>query len=385
MKKFFVLLFLLLFLPLNISAKEYMDVVYDVVGEEKSDTVTLYLFHSEVCIHCKYENKFLKQMEAKYKDKLRIVKFQTYKNEYNQNLMKEVKEMMECDQNGVPFTVIGETFFVGYSDAIGDQIDQTIKSYIEGTEKIETKVTIPLIGKVNLDKVGIPVSAMILGALDGFNPCALWILIFLINMLFNMKNRRKMWILGITFLVTSALVYFLAMYGLSIVLGFTATLWVQRAIAMVAIVGGIINLRSYTKTKNGGCHVVDNKKRKKYFEKIKKFTMEQNMILSLIGVITLAASVNLVELACSAGFPTIFVSLLELNNVSSFMRIVYLLIYILFFLIDDLVIFIVSMKTLEVSGVTTKYNKYSHLVGGILMIIIGLLLIFKPQWIMFNF
>jgi putative Mn2+ efflux pump MntP len=43
------------------------------------------------------------------------------------------------------------------------------------------------------------------------------------------------------------------------------------------------------------------------------------------------------------------------------------------------------MKTLEVSGVTTKYNKYSHLFGGILMIIIGLLLIFKPQWIMFNF
>ena len=75
----------------------------------------------------------------------------------------------------------------------------------------------------------------------------------------------------------------------------------------------------------------------------------------------------------------------ELYKVSSFMKIVYLLIYILFFLIDDLVIFIVAMKTLEVSGVTTKYNKYSHLVGGILMIIIGLLLIFKPQWIMFNF
>ena len=385
MKKFFVLLFLLLFLPLNINAKEYMDVVYDVVGAEESDKVTVYLFHSEVCIHCKHENKFLEKMEKKYKDNIRIVKFQTYKNEFNQNLMQEVKEMMECDQNGVPFTVIGESYFIGYSDAIGDQIDQTIDSYIKGTDKLETKITIPLIGKVNLDKVGIPVAAMILGALDGFNPCALWILIFLINMLFNMKDRRKMWILGFTFLFTSALVYFLAMLGLSIVLGFTATLWVQRAIAMVAIVGGILNLRSYTKTKNGGCHVVDSKKRKKYFEKIKKFTMEQNMILSLIGVITLAASVNLVELACSAGFPTIFVSLLELNDVSSVMRIIYLLIYILFFLIDDLVIFIVAMRTLEVSGVTTKYNKYSHLVGGILMIIIGLLLIFKPEWIMFNF
>jgi cytochrome c biogenesis protein CcdA len=118
---------------------------------------------------------------------------------------------------------------------------------------------------------------------------------------------------------------------------------------------------------------------------MKKFTTEQNLILSLIGVITLAASVNLVELACSAGFPTIFITILELNNVGMFAKVLYILIYILFFLVDDIVVFVVAMKTLEISGVTTKYNKYSHLVGGILMILIGLLLIFKPEWIMLNF
>ena len=173
--------------------------------------------------------------------------------------------------------------------------------------------------------------------------------------------------------------------GLSVVLGLTATTWVQRIIAVVAIVGGIVNLNSYRKTKNGGCHVVDEKKRKKYFTKMKKFTTEQNLILSLIGVITLAASVNIVELACSAGFPTIFITILELNKVGMISKVLYILLYIIFFLIDDIVVFVVAMKTLEISGVTTKYNKYSHLVGGILMILIGLLLIFKPEWIMLNF
>ena len=200
-----------------------------------------------------------------------------------------------------------------------------------------------------------------------------------------MKDRKRMWLLGFTFLFTSAFVYFLAMLGLSVVLGLTAATWVQRIIAVVAIVGGIINLNSYRKTKDGGCHVVDEKKRKKYFTKMKKFTTEQNLILSLVGVITLAASVNVVELACSAGFPTIFITILELNKVGMISKILYILLYIIFFLIDDIVVFVVAMKTLEISGVTTKYNKYSHLVGGILMILIGLLLIFKPEWIMLNF
>lgn len=62
-----------------------------------------------------------------------------------------------------------------------------------------------------------------------------------------------------------------------------------------------------------------------------------------------------------------------------------MLIYILFYLLDDLIIFIIAMITLEVTGISTKYNKYSHLIGGILMLIMGVLLIFKPEWLMFNF
>ena len=379
------LVFVFLLFPFVVNAKAYEDKIYDIVDKEESKVVTVYFFHSEVCIHCQHENKFLEKMKKKYKDKIKIVKFQTYKNKANQELAKKAKKRMGCDKDGVPFTVIGENYFLGYSDAIGDQIMQTIEEYVYDKDRVGTRVDVPLIGKVNLDKLSLPIVAFILGALDGFNPCAMWILLFLINMLFNMKDRKRMWLLGLTFLFTSAFVYFLAMLGLSVVLGLTATTWVQRIIAVVAIVGGIVNLNSYRKTKNGGCHVVDEKKRKKYFTKMKKFTTEQNLILSLIGVITLAASVNVVELACSAGFPTIFITILELNKVGMISKVLYILLYIIFFLIDDIVVFVVAMKTLEISGVTTKYNKYSHLVGGILMILIGLLLIFKPEWIMLNF
>ena len=99
----------------------------------------------------------------------------------------------------------------------------------------------------------------------------------------------------------------------------------------------------------------------------------------------MAVSVNLVELACSAGLPLIFTELLVLNNVSNFMGFMYTLLYVLFFLIDDLIIFFIAMFTMEVSGISTKYNKYSHLFGGIIMLVIGILLLLRPEWLMFQF
>lgn len=268
-------------------------------------------------------------------------------------------------------------------DYLNDETNQNVNQ--ENNKKEKNETVIPILGEIDMKKVSIPLVAVILGFLDGFNPCAMWILLFLINMLFTMKDRKRMWILGITFLFTSAFVYFLAMLGLNVVLSITAVNWVRALIGCVAVAGGIININSYINTKNDGCHIVDDKKRKKYFTKIKKFTSEQNFALALIGVITLAISVNLVELACSAGFPTIFIEILNINNFSNVQDVIYILIYILFFLLDDLVIFFIAMTTLKLTGISTKYNRASHLVGGILMILMGILLVLKPEWLMFNF
>lgn len=404
--KLFLFSFIMLLLPcvVNASSFNYKDQVYDVVGETESTKVTVYLFYSSSCIHCKAENAFLDDLQDQYGDTIDIKRYEVTQNETNNNYLKIVKERVGSTSAGVPFTVIGEKYYVGYSNTIGSTMKNTIDSYIEsmnGTSDDKTddntddeteepteeknNIDLPLLGEVDAKQVSLPLVAVILGTVDGFNPCAMWILLFLINMLFAMKDRKKMWILGIIFLFTSAFVYFLAMLGLSVVIGMTAVVWVRTLIALVAIIGGIVNLNSYLKTPKDGCHVVDEKKRKKYFTRIKKFTNEQNLFLAIIGVIALAASVNLVELACSAGFPTIFISMLELNGISGLGSVLYILLYIIFFLIDDIVIFVIAMTTLKISGITTKYNRLSHLIGGIIMVIIGLLLIFKPEWIMLNF
>ena len=161
----------------------------------------------------------------------------------------------------------------------------------------------------------------------------------------------------------------------------------KRAIAIFILVAGILNFRKYIKIRNeeAGCTVVDNKKRKKLITRIKKIMDSKTFLLSLIGIIALATSVNLIELACSLGFPLIFTEILSINNITGITKIIYLLIYIFFYMIDDMVVFAISMITVEATGITNKYNKLCTLISAIIMILIGLLLLLKPSWLMLNF
>jgi len=230
--------------------------------------------------------------------------------------------------------------------------------------------------------------AVVIGFVDGFNPCAMWILIFLISFLITTKDRKKMWILGSVFLLSSAFIYmFFMLSWLTISLELTKVALIRSGIAVIAIIAGLLNLKSYLKSRKekAGCEVVGSEKRIKIIDKIKTFVLEKNMFLAIIGIIALAFSVNLIELACSLGLPVIFTGILSLNDLTPFMYAVYVMIYMFFFLIDDLIIFIIAMLTFKVTGISNKYTKYSHLIGGIIMLIMGILLIFKPEWVMFNF
>ena len=130
---------------------------------------------------------------------------------------------------------------------------------------------------------------------------------------------------------------------------------IRYIIGLLALVIGIINIKNYIKSlkKDDGCHVVKDSKRKKIFTFIKNVVSNHSFILSILGIIALAFSVNVIELACSAGIPLIFTQILALNNLSMVSYILYMLIYILFFLIDDLIVFIVAMVTLNVTGIST--------------------------------
>lgn len=419
--KFLIVFAVFLLLPVSAKADEKV--------------INIHLFYGNGCPHCAAEEEFLTDY-LKDRTDVKLYKYEVWYDSNNQELLSKVqKEMGTTNKNGVPFTVIGKKTIVGYADGVTDeQIKDAINYYLnndyrdyageitgkvkktevkEDTTKDESKtedkkenkiekaddtkdsdqtdenVTVPVLGKINAKKVSLPILAVVLGFVDGFNPCAMWILIFLITMLFNMKDRKKMWILGLTFILTSGIVYLMFMLAwLNLATFISKIAFIRLLIAVIALVVGLINVYKYIdslKKKDEGCDVVDKKDRKKIMEKIISITHEKKFIIALLGIMVLAASVNIIELMCSIGIPLLFTQILAMNNLSTFSYMIYMFIYIFFFLIDDIVIFVISMVTLKVTGLSTKYTKYSHLIGGIIMLIIGLLLIIKPELLMFNF
>ena len=419
--KFLIVFAVFLLLPVSAKADEKV--------------INIHLFYGNGCPHCAAEEEFLSDY-LKDRTDVKLYKYEIWYDSHNQELLSKVqKEMGTTNKNGVPFTVIGKKTIVGYADGVTDeQIKDAINYYLnndyrdyageitgkvkkaevkEDTTKDESKtedkkenkieksddtkdsdqtdenVTVPVLGKINAKKVSLPILAVVLGFVDGFNPCAMWILIFLITMLFNMKDRKKMWILGLTFILTSGIVYLMFMLAwLNLATFISKIAFIRLLIAVIALVVGLINIYKYIdslKKKDEGCDVVDKKDRKKIMEKIISITHEKKFIIALLGIMVLAASVNIIELMCSIGIPLLFTQILAMNNLSTFSYMIYMFIYIFFFLIDDIVIFVISMVTLKVTGLSTKYTKYSHLIGGIIMLIIGLLLIIKPELLMFNF
>ncbi len=388
--------------------------------------INVYLFHSSTCPHCKQELAWFDD----YLDEHDNVKLYDYEisNSENMNKYYEVQSILDYNSNGVPFLVIGNDVVIGFSESLSTRIETLIDYYLlndyvdvvgkylnvdvfvdnndeesvlpevddENNEQSEDLTNnsslddyeVPILGKFNAKTVSLPILAVVMGFVDGFNPCALWILIFLISMLFGMNDRKKMWILGLVFLITSGLVYLLFMVSwLNLAVFVSSVNAIRIMIAAFATIFGIYNIYNFLKTKNSdiGCTVTNDKSRKKIMDKIKVILAQKYFIFSLVGIIFLAVSVNVLELLCSLGLPVIFTQVLALNNLSVLEYSIYILIYILFFMLDDIVIFFIAMKTLQIKGISNKYTKYSHLIGGVIMIIIGLLMLFKPELLMFNF
>ena len=371
-----------------------------------SDKVNIYFFWAKGCPHCAKEKVFLEKIKDKY-PQIEILDFDLTASKENIELMEKIGKNLNADVSGVPFTVIGEHHFSGYynDETTGGEIEKMIEcaqkedcpDLVEGLispvtpipdqsqEGVPKYLKLPFIGEVETKNLSLPLLTFVIALLDGFNPCAMWVLLFLISLLLGMKDRKKMWILGTAFIAASAFVYFLFMTAwLNLFLFLGVVVWVRILIGIFALGAGAYNIRSWFVNKTAACKVVSHDKRKAIFNRARSIINENNLFLAIGGMIILAFMVNMIELLCSAGLPAIYTQVLSLSNLSTWQYYAYLIFYVFIFMIDDLFIFFVAMITLKAVGVESKYYRYSKLIGGILMAIIGILMLFKPEFLMFG-
>ncbi|MFA6325257.1 MAG: hypothetical protein WCX46_03470 [Candidatus Paceibacterota bacterium] len=426
MKKFFLMLSIVLFSFLG-----------TISVSSASNQVNAYIFYGEGCPHCAKERVFLETIKDEYPD-LKINSFEIYYNQENVAFLQKIAETLKVQAGSVPFLIIGDETFVGYSATISPaQIERKIKECLivkcpDSVAKIvgidikednikevkiddlkttnniigetnetevvvdkekeviqsdilEKTINIPFLGTVSIKNFSLPILTIVIAFLDGFNPCAMWVLLFLVSLLFGIENKKRLWTFGLVFLFSSAVVYFLFMtawLNLFMFLGFIAL--IRIIIGIIALFSAYFNLKEYITNPAGGCNVTCGGKRQRIFEKLKQIIQQKNLIIAIAGLVLLAFAVNLVELVCSLGLPAVYTQVLSYSYLSTWEYYMYLIFYVLIFILPAFIVFAISATTLQLTGISTKYGRFVHLISGIIMLFLGVLMIFKPEWLMFG-
>lgn len=360
-------------------------------GLTRQKSIEFNFFYSAICSHCAMEKEFLEELEKKYPE-IEIKKYEIINHPENREILKDFYEKYSVPKREhglVPVIFTSTKYFIGFNEQIGKEIESCIKECLIGEAPTSQKIKIPIFGEVNISEMSLPVLTVTLGALDGLNPCATWVLLFLIALLINIRSRKRLWLIGGTFILASGIIYYLILTAwLNLFLAISYVNLTRILIGTFALGFGVWQIRNFIRYR-GTCPIaegdaVKGKIRNGLIKQTQKIVYSPLTPAILIGTFVLALAINLVEFFCSAGLPAIFTRILTLSSVNILTYYFYLLLYTFIFMLDDIIIFFLAIITLSRIGFTEKYNYWATLFGGLLIFILGILLIFKPELLMFN-
>jgi len=340
-------------------------------------------FYSETCLHCKAENIFLDKIEPKYLD----VKFNRHpisEAECRRELADFCKKYnLEQYIGLVPLTFVGEEFFLGFDSEsnIGKKIEDSIIRQLENYEPVEEKnenqVHLPIIGDVDLSKYSLLMQAVILGFFDGFNVCSLGALVMILGLVLILKSRTKIILFGGLYIFVTALVYGLLIflwYQLFYYLGPLIPI-MNVFVGILGIGGAIYFLRQFLKSRKANlvCDSQGNKIVNKQSLKIQEVFQKSGKIWGLIiGILIFASVVTIVEFPCSAVVPVLFAGIMAHAKVSLLNYILHLGAYILFYMLDEIIVFLIAVFTMNIKIASGKVMKWLSLVEAIVLFALGI-------------
>ncbi len=410
--KIIALIFSFVFLTNNVFAvtlEENKSRIDEVSNSNKSVTETLvFMFGRDDCGFCKKQKKWLTDENIAY-EYLNIIEDKGARELYNQVVKKHNLSKV------TPVTVVGEKVFEGFNgpettgkrikEAILEARNSDIKTVSDHLQKapvqtvaagagcgelkcstgLEEKMEfdLPLLGVVDLKSFSLFSLSAILGVVDGFNPCAMWVLVTFLVILSQAGSKKKMIFLAGIFILAEAIMYNLILNVWYKTWDFIALdRYVTPLVGLLALVGGLFFLWKWQKNRNKGlvCDITDMESQSKTMNKLTTLVNNPITIFSIFSVLLIAFSVNIIEFACSIGIPQAYTKILDLNSLSFIERQWYIFIYTIGYMIDDLIVFILAIwgySKLQAQG--AKYANLSLLIGGMLMVLLGVLLVLNPS------
>ncbi|MCK5616887.1 thioredoxin family protein, partial [Candidatus Pacearchaeota archaeon] len=382
--------------------------------EAPMDAVRIDIFERPDCGHCQAEKAFLNEL-ANERGDLILVYHDIFEKEHKKHFI-ELAELEDIPKV-TPITIIDGVLLQGFSSAetTGKKIENLIESakgktqytfeeFIamggsqsiesdEGTcdsdgcdvDAIDYTFDVPFIGPVNMAAYSLHTLSLVLGFVDGFNPCAMWVLVMFLTILAEAGSRRRMFEMAGLFIFAEAIMYYL-------ILNVWMTAWdfvgldriITPIVGFVAVAAGSYFLWLFYK-KDTSCKVGSLESKRRTQEKIRGYATAPMTIMVALGVLALAFSVNIIEFACSIGIPQTFTKILDMNYLSWTGKQFYNALYILMYMVDDLIVFGIALYSFDKIGLTThKYTRASHFIGGLIMLALGLIMLVNPTLLVFG-
>jgi len=389
--KAFLILIPLVFLNPASGSAELTDPVWTRVTPEETKIIKFHFFWSKTCPHCRKAKPFVNELARSY-NWLELNSYEISENKENAALFRTLSEKIGEERFAVPAFLFCEQVVIGYLDdqttgsQLRDELLNCHASLINGgkgaknkTEQT-TKISLPLLGDFDPKSMSLPVFTIIIAGLDAFNPCAFFVLLLMLSLLVNAKDRKRMLLIGGIFVFFSGFIYFLFMAAwLNLFLYLGEIRFITIIAALIAVGVSLINIKDYFLFKKGVSLSIPDSAKPNLYGRIRGLMNTSSLPTLILGTVMLAIVANSYELLCTSGFPMVFTRLLTLHELTSSSYYLYLVLYNIVYVIPLTLIVLIFTKTLGARKLSEKEGRVLKLVSGLMMLELGLLLLFAPN------
>ena len=391
MRKLIYLLLLIASTTLNATPSALGESTWYTRDAAKAPVIQLYFYWSKKCPHCLDALPYIADLSEQRQD-IVLRSYQLVGEPDNVARYEVMASALGRSAQSVPAFFFCNTMLTGFDAAITpkqiesiiDRCEQHITRHgnLRGFVGIENEpllLQLPFIGSVEAGVSSLPMMTLMIAGVDAFNPCAFFVLMFLLSLLLHTRNRRRMLLVGGVFVFFSGLLYFLFM---------TAWLNLFRLIghlelittlaALVAIVIGVINVKDFFWFKRGVSLTIPDQAKPRLFQRVRELLQARSLLTLLAATIGLALFANMYEFFCTAGFPMVYTRILTMSNLSTTQYYSYLLLYNVIYVIPLLVIVLLFVATMGVRKLQEGQGKLLKLLAGTMMLSLGVVLLVAP-------
>lgn len=246
----------------------------------------------------------------------------------------------------------------------------------------DDEVDLPVFGKLHANEIGLPLFTLAIGLVDGFNPCAMWVLLFLLSILVNLRDRTRIILVAGTFVLISGIAYFLFMAAwLNVFMMVGLIRPIQIFLALMALTVGAIHIKDFFAFKEGISLSIPESAKPGIYRRVRAIVTAEHLWGALVGAVVLAVLVNIVELLCTAGLPALYTEVLTLQQLSPAMNYAYLGLYIAAYMFDDALMITVVTLTLGKHKMQENEGQWLKLVSGLVIFLLGAVMLLRPDWL----